>query len=114
MPAVNFEPTASIDHKQGNTFRLAGIFKNDDGSLLDLTGYKLTAHIRNARDAKICDVIIKQLDNGFLEFSLPAHVILPLGTLYLDILTEVTISGQPVERNTDICEINVKRVVTHG
>lgn len=111
---VAFEPTASIDVKQHNTFRLAGAFKNDDGSPMDMSGVSLSAFIRNARDTKICEVTITPVGNGFLEFRLPKGVVLPLGTAYMDVYLKQTIAGEVVERNTDIIEINVKKVVTHG
>lgn len=109
-----FEPAASIEVKQYNTFRLVGVFKEDDGSQVDLTGCQLTAQIRKANGAKVCDVIITPTGDGFLYFTLPAGTVLPLGTCYLDVFTVLTVAGEVVERNTDIVEIHVKRVVTHA
>lgn len=109
-----FDAQTTLEFKYKNTFRIAGIFKNDDGSTLDTTGYELSATIRNPKDVKVCNVVINKLGNGLLEFRLPAGKVLPIGTFYMDVLTVVTINGEVIERNTDIVEIIVKRTVTHA
>lgn len=109
-----FEASTTLEFKYKNTFRIAGVFKKDDGSLLDISGYQLSASIKNQKDSKVCDVIITSLGNGFLEFRLPAGVVIPVGTYYMDVLTVTNIGGELVERNTDIVEIVIKRTVTHA
>lgn len=104
---AQYEPVATINHKQGNTWLLAARMKDQHGELIIPSQADVKASVRLANDKKICDLIVGKLADGF-SFGLPAGVTLPLGSSFMDVL----ITSNGAIRNSDTIEILTHKVVT--
>ena len=107
-----FEPKAIYDIKTCNSCVFLMQYTDDNGLPVDLTNYQVTSQVRNAKDRKITDMTINRVNNTLGQFtvSLPDDVVLPVGTLYLDVFFK----NGTAEVNSDTIKLNVKAVVTHG
>lgn len=107
-----FEAVATFNIKTRNSCVFLMQYTDDNGLPVDLTDYQVTSQVRNAKDRKITDMTINRVNNTLGQFtvSLPDDVVLPVGTLYLDVFFE----NGTAEVNSDTIKLNVKAVVTHG
>lgn len=107
-----FEAVVTFDIKTRNSCAFLMKYTDDNGLTVDLTDYQITSQVRNAKDRKITDMIINRINDasGIFTVSLPSDVVLPVGTLYLDVFFK----NGTAEVNSDTIQLNVKAVVTHG
>ena len=107
-----FEPKVIFEIKTRNSCAFLMKYTDDNGLPVDLTDYQITSQVRNAKDRKITDMIINRINDasGIFTVSLPSDVVLPVGTLYLDVFFKNGTSRV----NSDTMKLNVKAVVTHG
>ncbi|MCK6158009.1 hypothetical protein KZX29_04255 [Moraxella osloensis] len=107
-----FEAVTTFNIKTRNSCVFLMQYTDDNGLPVDLTDYQVTSQVRNAKDRKITDMTINRVNNTLGQFtvSLPDDVVLPVGTLYLDVFFE----NGTAEVNSDTIKLNVKAVVTHG
>ena len=107
-----FEAVATFNIKTRNSCVFLMQYTDDNRLPVDLTDYQITSQVRNAKDRKITDMVVNRIDNasGIFTVSLPNDVVLPIGTLYLDVFFE----NGTAEVNSDTIKLNVKAVVTHG
>ena len=107
-----FEPKVIFEIKTRNSCVFLMQYTDDNGLPVDLTDYQVTSQVRNAKDRKITDMTINRVNNTLGQFtvSLPDDVVLPVGTLYLDVFFK----NGTAEVNSDTIKLNVKAVVTHG